>query len=62
MAVGLLRPDGGTVRIFGRDVWADPVAAKALIGVLPDGLALPDGCPAGRSCCTWACSGACRER
>ena len=42
MAVGLLRPDGGTVRIFGRDVWADPVAAKALIGVLPDGLALPD--------------------
>jgi ABC-2 type transport system permease protein len=23
-------------------VWADPVAAKALIGVLPDGLALPD--------------------
>ena len=42
MAVGLLRPDGGTVRIFGHDVWADPVAAKALIGVLPDGLALPD--------------------
>ena len=42
MAVGLLRPDAGTVRIFGRDVWADPVAAKALIGVLPDGLALPD--------------------
>jgi ABC-2 type transport system ATP-binding protein len=42
MAVGLLRPDGGTVRIFGRDVWADPVAAKALIGVLPDSLALPD--------------------
>src|ERR1700748_2754000 len=42
MAVGLLRPDGGAVRIFGRDVWADPVAAKALIGVLPDGMALPD--------------------
>jgi ABC-2 type transport system ATP-binding protein len=42
MAVGLMRPDGGVVRIFGRDVWADPVAAKALIGVLPDGLALPD--------------------
>jgi ABC-2 type transport system ATP-binding protein len=42
MAVGLLRPDGGVVRIFGQDVWADPVAAKALIGVLPDGLALPD--------------------
>lgn len=42
MASGLLRPDGGTARIFGRDMWADPVAAKALIGVLPDGLALPD--------------------
>ncbi len=42
MAVGLLRPDGGTARIFGHDVWADPVGAKALIGVLPDGMALPD--------------------
>src|SRR6201986_2570480 len=42
MAVGLLRPDGGTVKIFGHDVWADPVAAKTLIGVLPDGMALPD--------------------
>jgi hypothetical protein len=42
MAVGLLRPDGGTVRVFGRDVWADPVGAKTLIGVLPDGMALPD--------------------
>jgi ABC-2 type transport system ATP-binding protein len=42
MAVGLLRPDGGTAAIFGHDVWADPVGAKALIGVLPDGLALPD--------------------
>ena len=42
MAVGLLRPDGGTVRIFGHDVWADPVGAKTLIGVLPDGMALPD--------------------
>ena len=42
MAVGLLRPDGGTVRIFGHDVWSDPVKAKALIGVLPDGMALPD--------------------
>jgi ABC-2 type transport system ATP-binding protein len=42
MAVGLLRPDGGTVKIFGHDVWADPVGAKQLIGVLPDGMALPD--------------------
>jgi len=42
MAVGLLRPDAGTARVFGVDVWADPVAAKRLIGVLPDGLALPE--------------------
>jgi ABC-2 type transport system ATP-binding protein len=42
MAVGLLRPDGGQARIFGRDVWSDPVGAKTLIGVLPDGMALPD--------------------
>jgi ABC-2 type transport system ATP-binding protein len=42
MAVGLLRPDGGSARVFGVDVWADPVAAKQLIGVLPDGLALPE--------------------
>jgi ABC-2 type transport system ATP-binding protein len=42
MAVGLLRPDGGSARIFGIDVWADPVRAKQLIGVLPDNLALPE--------------------
>ncbi|WP_280313930.1 ABC transporter ATP-binding protein [Nocardia wallacei] len=42
MAVGLLRPDAGESRIFGFDVWADPVRAKAIVGVLPDGLALPE--------------------
>jgi ABC-2 type transport system ATP-binding protein len=42
MAVGLLRPDGGTARVFGIDVWDDPVDAKRLIGVLPDGMALPE--------------------
>ena len=42
MAVGLLRPDEGAARIFGVDVWSDPVGAKALIGVLPDGLAMPE--------------------
>ena len=42
MVVGLLRPDGGSARIFGRDVWADPVEAKALVGVLPDGMAMPE--------------------
>ena len=42
MAVGLLKPDGGSARVFGVDVWADPVHAKQLIGVLPDGMALPE--------------------
>lgn len=44
MAVGLLRPDRGTARIFGRDVWsgsAESDAAKALVGVLTDGYPLP---------------------
>lgn len=42
MAVGLLRPDAGQARIFGADVWADPVRAKTIVGVLPDGLAVPE--------------------
>jgi ABC-2 type transport system ATP-binding protein len=42
MAVGLLRPDAGTAHIFGTDVWTDPVAAKRLVGVLPDGLAMTE--------------------
>ncbi|MFE6868789.1 ABC transporter ATP-binding protein [Kitasatospora sp. NPDC057692] len=42
MAVGLLRPDAGRAEVFGVDVWADPLRAKALVGVLPDGLALPE--------------------
>jgi ABC-2 type transport system ATP-binding protein len=42
MSVGLLRPDAGNVRIFGLDVWENPARAKELVGVLPDGLALPE--------------------
>jgi ABC-2 type transport system ATP-binding protein len=42
MAVGLLRPDGGGARIFGVDVWARPEEAKAMVGVLPDGLSIPE--------------------
>ncbi len=42
MATGLLRPDAGTLRILGTDVWADPSAAKRLVGVLSDGVALFD--------------------
>jgi ABC-2 type transport system ATP-binding protein len=40
MSVGLLRPDAGSVRIFGYDVWEDPDRAKERVGVLPDGLSL----------------------
>ena len=40
MATGLLRPDGGTARILGHDVWADPAAAKAVMGISPDGMRL----------------------
>jgi ABC-2 type transport system ATP-binding protein len=36
MMTGLLRPDGGKVVINGLDVWSDPPAAKAVIGVVPD--------------------------
>jgi ABC-2 type transport system ATP-binding protein len=35
MMTGLLRPDTGRVLINGLDVWADPRAAKAVIGVVP---------------------------
>jgi len=38
MATGLLRPDLGTVLVHGADVWRDPVAVKARIGILPEGL------------------------
>jgi ABC-2 type transport system ATP-binding protein len=40
MVTGLLRPDAGRVIVAGVDVWADPVTAKARMGVLPDGLRL----------------------
>jgi ABC-2 type transport system ATP-binding protein len=42
MATGLVRPDAGTVQLLGLDLWRDPVAAKRLVGVLPDGVRLFD--------------------
>lgn len=42
MAAGLLRPDSGTVRVRGIDVWGEPQKAKSLIGVLPDRMRLFD--------------------
>ena len=38
MATGLLRPDGGTAHVLGHDMWVEPQAAKARLGVLADGL------------------------
>lgn len=38
MATGLLRPNGGTAHVLGHDMWAEPQQAKALLGVLADGL------------------------
>jgi ABC-2 type transport system ATP-binding protein len=35
MMTGLLRPDGGQVLVKGLDVWEDPPAAKAIMGVVP---------------------------
>jgi ABC-2 type transport system ATP-binding protein len=35
MMTGLLRPDSGRILIDGVNVWADPPAAKAIIGVVP---------------------------
>ncbi|MFG3554198.1 ABC transporter ATP-binding protein [Micromonospora sp. NPDC047557] len=42
MAVGLLRPDAGSAWVLGQDVWRDPVTAKRLLGVMPDGVRLFD--------------------
>ena len=42
MATGLLRPDAGSAVIDGRDLWREPEAVKARIGVLPDDLRLFD--------------------
>jgi ABC-2 type transport system ATP-binding protein len=53
MTVGLLRPDSGTAAVHGIDVWAEPARAKALLGVLPDGLALPERLTGGELLTYW---------
>jgi ABC-2 type transport system ATP-binding protein len=40
MVTGLLRPDAGHARVDGVDVWAEPLVARARMGVLPEGLRL----------------------
>ncbi len=42
IAIGLLRPDAGRVLVHGVDVWAEPLTAKRMIGVLADGVDLFD--------------------
>lgn len=42
IATGLLEPDRGTVFINGISMWDEPVAAKAALGVLPDGMHMFD--------------------
>lgn len=42
MATGLLRPDFGHAVVHGVDVWARPLEAKKLMGILPDGVKLFD--------------------
>ncbi len=38
MLTGILQPDHGEAWVRGVNVWHDPVGAKAVMGVLPDGL------------------------
>ena len=40
MMVGMLRPTAGSVWVGGVDVWRDPLAARSLMGVLPEQLNL----------------------
>jgi ABC-2 type transport system ATP-binding protein len=36
MIAGLTRPDAGSISVFGRDVLADPLGAKAIMAWIPD--------------------------
>ena len=36
MVTGLLKPSGGMIRVFGRDVWKEPLAAKGLLGYVAE--------------------------
>jgi ABC-2 type transport system ATP-binding protein len=53
MAAGLLRPSAGRAMVHGIDMWHDPVAAKKILGVLPDGLALPERLTGGELLTYW---------
>jgi ABC-2 type transport system ATP-binding protein len=40
MVCGLLKPDGGEVRVDGTNFWTDPTRARRIMGVVPQELAL----------------------
>ncbi len=42
MATGLLRPDAGSIRIHGVEVWQNLLEAKRMVGILSDGVRLFD--------------------
>ncbi|GAA1874200.1 hypothetical protein GCM10009814_00270 [Lapillicoccus jejuensis] len=42
-AVGLQRPDGGTVRVLGEDPWHSPAGHRARVGVMLQSGGLPNG-------------------
>src|SRR5215208_8225256 len=42
MLIGLLRPSAGVARIGGHDIQREPLAAKSLIGYVPDQPYLPE--------------------
>jgi ABC-2 type transport system ATP-binding protein len=41
LLLGLLRPDGGRATVLGHDTVAEPLAARARVGYLPEGPCLP---------------------
>ena len=48
MITGFMTPTAGTVRVAGHDVDEQPIAAKAMVGYLPEGApAYPDMTPIG---------------
>jgi ABC-2 type transport system ATP-binding protein len=53
MISGLLRPDEGTVRIEDYNLWESPRAAKRLLGLVPQDLALYEEFSARENLCFW---------
>lgn len=54
MIAGVLRPDAGRVVVGGEDAWAKPLAAKRLLGVVPQDIALHEDLSARDNMRFWA--------